>query len=149
MVKNEMDAEDLLQSSFTDVFTKLNSFNYQASIGAWIKRIVINNCISALKKRERPRETDLENTDPGILAVEPNDDSENPGYPTPEQVNNAIKALPTGCRTIFTLYCMEGYTHPEISEILEVSVGTSKSQYNRARKLLQEALQYEKVWKPI
>ena len=52
MVKDEMDAEDLLQSSFVDVFTKLASFKYDASIGAWIKRIVINNCINFFKEKE-------------------------------------------------------------------------------------------------
>jgi len=51
MVKNEQDAEDLLQNSFTDIFSKLHTFKYQSSVGAWIKRIVINNCINFLKKR--------------------------------------------------------------------------------------------------
>ena len=51
MLKNEMDAEDLLQNSFVDVFTKLHTFKYQSTVGAWIKRIVVNNCINYLKKR--------------------------------------------------------------------------------------------------
>ena len=52
MVKNDLDAEDLLQNSFVDVFTKLHTFRFQSSVGAWIKRIVVNNCINFLKKRK-------------------------------------------------------------------------------------------------
>ena len=62
---------------------------------------------------------------------------------TPTQVHQAIKELPEGCRVIFTLYLLEGYDHQEISDILKVSVSTSKSQYHRAKKLLREKLQTE------
>lgn len=136
MVKNETDAEDLLQISFVDIFTKLDSFRFQSSIGAWIKRIVINNCINFLKKRRIPLEE---------LDVERHDHSP-PSTSAPvmgisvEAVRSAIMELPDGYRIVFSLYMLEGYDHKEIGEILGVTEATSKSQYSRAKRKLQEIL---------
>lgn len=138
MVKNEMDAEDLLQNSFTDVFTKLDSFGYQSSIGAWIKRIVINNCINFLKKR-RLQFSELDERTSASTLVENNPVSDQ-GFKV-KQVNEALLQLPDGYRVVFTLYLMEGYDHKEIAEILDISEATSKSQYSRAKAKLRQLLQ--------
>ncbi|MEZ5058041.1 MAG: RNA polymerase sigma factor [Saprospiraceae bacterium] len=139
MVRNEADAEDLLQYSFIDVFTKLESFRQESSVGAWIKRIVINNCINWLKKRRLQfsqldeRFHDLE--DYGQSA--PNEDNI---QMTVEAINKAVYKLPDGYRVVFSLYALEGYDHEEIGEILGISTSTSKSQYSRAKRKLVDLL---------
>jgi len=135
MLKNREDAEDVLQNSFVDVFTKLHMFRGESTIGAWIKRIVINNCINFIKKR-RILLTDLDQS--RIEDVE--DDSNKPLEIDTQKINEALYALPEGYRVVFSLYALEGYDHAEISEILETSVSTSKSQYSRAKKRLREIL---------
>lgn len=136
MVHNDMDAEDLLQRSFMDVFQNLNSFKYQSSVGAWIKRIVVNNCINHLKKNRLHLE-ELK-THHGDQAEEEPEMIDHP-YSV-DQVKTAISQLPDGYRVVFSLYQMEGYDHKEIAEILDISEATSKSQYSRARKKLKEVL---------
>ncbi len=138
MLKNDLDAEDVLQISFVMIFSKLDTFRFQSSIGAWIKRIVVNNCINFLKKRRleieelkekhtnSAREEYYEEVEPSSFSV--------------EAINHALMKLPDGYRVVFTLYMMEGYDHKEIASILEVSEATSKSQYSRAKKKLKELL---------
>ncbi len=137
MVRNETDAEDLLQRSFIDVFTKLDTFRYQSSIGAWIKRITINNCINFLK-RNRVFFKELEAKHATTYQEEPG--SLNPKPEQLELINRAIAKLPDGYRVVFSLYLLEGYDHKEIAEILEISEATSKSQYSRAKKKLRELI---------
>jgi RNA polymerase sigma factor (sigma-70 family) len=130
-------AEDVLQNAFVDVYTKLDSFRFESTIGAWIKRIVINNCINALKKRclEFAELTD----NMGHLPVETPSVSES--VLNVEKIQKAIMNLPEGYRVVFSLYAMEGYDHEEIGEILGVSEATSKSQYSRAKAKLRDILQ--------
>jgi RNA polymerase sigma factor (sigma-70 family) len=133
-------AEDALQEAFVSVFMKIDSFQGRASLGAWIKRIVVNKCLSLLNRKrlftesldERIHEQADESAAPDIGIIEAD--------LSPGRIHQAIKALPEGCRVIFTLYQLEGYDHQEISDILGVSVSTSKSQFHRAKKLLREKL---------
>lgn len=136
MVKDNLEAEDILQSSFIDIFAKLHTFKYQSSIGAWIKRIVINNCINHLKKRRIFVES-LE--DHAYKVLEPADPiDQNDDYPwTVNMVKEAMGQLPDGYRVVFNLYAFEGYDHREIAQILDISEATSKSQYSRAKKKLK------------
>lgn len=135
MVKNDADAEDILQNSFIDVFTKLESFRFESSVGAWIKRIVVNNCINFLKKRRLY----FEEIDERIGDFEDAPPEEEPQLNV-KAIKDALFQLPEGYRVVFSLYQMEGYDHSEIAEILNVSEQTSKSQYSRARKKLRELL---------
>jgi len=138
MLKNDMDAEDVLQNSFVTVFRKLESFRYDSTIGAWIKRIMINNCINFLKKR-RLRIVELtENVNHKSILPDCHEDSCR-GLKTSD-VNNALMRLPDGYRVVFSLYLLEGYDHKEIASILEISEATSKSQYSRAKKKMKEIL---------
>lgn len=139
MVKNDMDAEDLLQNSFVDIFTKLDSFRFQSSVGAWIKRIVVNNCINFLKKR-RLEIQELNDQ----ITEHPESVKEDyaPKYSI-DSINHALFQLPDGYRVVFTLYLMEGYDHKEIAEILGISEATSKSQYSRAKKKLREIIKVQ------
>ena len=135
MVRHPHDAEDVLQSVFIEVFTKLDSFRYESTIGAWIKKITINKCINFLKSR---RVTFAELTAGADRAVEIQETYE-PEHNV-EKINRAISALPDGYRVVFSLYALEGYDHEEIGQILGVSEATSKSQYSRAKSKLREML---------
>jgi RNA polymerase sigma factor (sigma-70 family) len=138
MVNNREEAEDLLQDSFCDAFTKLNTFRFESSFGIWLKKIVVNKCINWLRKKKIlfvfPEKIDEEaqNTESQInydeLTLNVN------------KIHNAIGQLPEGYRIIFSLYALEGYDHAEISEIMGISESTSKSQYLRAKKRIKEIL---------
>lgn len=140
VVKNSDEANDMLQNSFIDVFKNLHTFQYQATFGAWMKRIVINNCINLLRKKKLQ-----------IIELQEgyHDRSEEPEDLPPsinvEAINNALNQLPEGYRVIFSLYAMEGYDHSEIAEILSVSESTSKSQYHRAKQKLKLLLKSENL----
>jgi RNA polymerase sigma factor (sigma-70 family) len=137
MVGSVENAEDALQNAFVDVFTKLESFRFESTIGAWIKRIVINNCINLLKKR---RMDFAELTENAQLPSE-KDPSVSEGILNVSAMQKAIQGLSDGYRTIFNLYALEGYDHEEIAGILGISEATSKSQYSRAKAKLREVLQ--------
>jgi RNA polymerase sigma factor (sigma-70 family) len=138
MVRDELDAEDVLQNAFADVFTKIASFRFESSVGAWIKRVVINACINFLKRRRLPLET-FEEWHNSLIENEEETDFENKGLEV-DKVKKAIQDLPDGYRVVFSLYALEGYDHQEIAEVLGVSEATSKSQYSRARRRLKELL---------
>lgn len=139
MIKDPMEAEDLLQRSFIDVFSKLHTFRFESAVGAWIKRIVVNNCINHLKKR-RLQLTELEEHHTGIPFQSVQQEEDN-GFPlSVETVKQAIQELPDGYRIVLTLYLIDGFDHEEISQVLDISVSTSKSQYSRARRKLREIL---------
>lgn len=136
MLRSEADAEDALQMAFVEVFMKLDSFRSESTIGAWIKRIVINTCINHLKKRR------LATVDWDERIPEPQeawDDSAEQSYEV-ARIRKAMEDLPDGYRTVFSLYLIEGYDHAEIGQILNISEATSKSQYSRARQKIREML---------
>lgn len=137
MVQNTHDAEDLLQSVFIEVFTKIDAFRYESSIGAWIKRITVNKCINFLRSR-RPGFEELPPAGPETAGATPDSEVEPPF--TVERINRAIADLPEGYRVVFSLYAVEGYDHEEISQILGIAEATSKSQYSRAKAKLREML---------
>jgi len=137
MLNSIEEAEDLLQESFTDAFMKLNTFRYDSTFGAWLKRIVINKCINSLQKRK-----------PDLIhpehPVEPEYREEIMDYEQIEmdvkKIHEAMGKLPDGYRMIFSLYALEGYDHSEISQILNISESTSKSQYLRAKQKIKDLI---------
>jgi len=139
-----MDAEDLLQNSFVDIFTKLDSFRFQSSVGAWIKRIVVNNCINFLKKKRLYFEEIDDRM--GDIIEEPSIVDTTLSV---EAIKRAVFQLPDGYRVVFSLYLMEGYDHKEIADILNISVATSKSQFSRAKKKVRELLLSEETSKGV
>ena len=138
--KSDQEAEDVLQESFIKVFDRLKSFEGRSSLGSWIKRIVINTALNSQRGKLYMYP---------MVPVEELDHSASEftlSNIALEDLIRMIQALPEGCRTIFNLYAIEGYNHNEISEMMEISPGTSKSQYARARQLLQEKIGvYEKT----
>lgn len=141
MLNSAENAEDALQNSFVDVFSKLDSFRFESSIGAWIKRIVINNCINQIKKRR----LDFAELNDNLHFVADENHTSTTAYSDEvlnvELIQKAIMQLPEGYRVVFSLYAMEGYDHEEIGEILGVTEATSKSQYSRAKAKLRQILQ--------
>jgi RNA polymerase sigma-70 factor, ECF subfamily len=134
---NDMEqAEDLLQDSFVSAFKNLRSYKGSASFGSWLKRIVINNCLNYLRSKRLAFEELTE--DAKHPAEEQVDFSEQ--ELVVEQIKEGISKLPTGYRLVISLYLLEGYDHKEIAEVLDITVSTSKSQYNRAKRKLKENL---------
>jgi RNA polymerase sigma-70 factor (ECF subfamily) len=136
MLSNKHDAEDVLQDAFISAFRNLKTFKGNATFGAWLKRIIINKCISQLRKN-KPVWVEIENDD--FETSNPCDSSDYSAL-NPEYIHQAIKELPEGSRVIFNLFAVEGFKHKEIGEMLEISESTSKTQYLRARSILMHKL---------
>ena len=132
------EAEDLLQESFVDVFSHLHSYRYESTLGAWIKRIVVNRCINRLKSR-KIQLTELTANHEPLPEKEDGYDFDDDDLRV-TKIKKAISLLPDGYRTVLTLYLFEGYDHAEIGEILNISEETSKSQYSRAKVKLKELI---------
>lgn len=135
-----MDAEDILQESFTTAFKRLGELKNPDVFGSWLKRIVINKCISLQRKRR----IDFEEIDEYKLGEEMEPEDELAGI-NPALVHQAIRELPNKGRSVLVLRALEGYSHKEIAETLNISVSTSKTQYSRALTLLNKNLK-DKVY---
>lgn len=129
-----MDAEDVMQQSFVDAFNNIEGFTFKSTPGAWLKRIMINNCINHLKKKK----LHLVNIE-GAYQLNEEPDMEKVEYNI-DIVREAIMKLPEGYRVVLSMYLLEGYDHIEIGSVLGISESTSKSQYSRARKKLKEII---------
>jgi len=131
------EAEDMLQESFSYAFSRLGSFRFESTFGAWLKRIVVNTCINHLKKRKVELVYPESQTDP--VPEEESVDYEEIRFRV-QEVMKAVEQLPEGYRVVFSLYLLEGYDHGEIAGILGISESTSKSQYLRAKLKIKEIL---------
>jgi RNA polymerase sigma factor (sigma-70 family) len=139
-VKNPMEAEDILVTAFVKVFDKIQQFKSEGSFEGWIRRIVVNEALTFLRRnRSMYLETDLEQADrePDYNALGDHLEA--------EDLLKMIQELPTGYRIVFNLYAIDGYSHKEIAEQLGISENTSKSQLSRARTFLQKLL-IEQNW---
>ncbi len=127
------EAEDVLQDAFVSAFQNLKSYREDASFGAWLKRIVINKALNQVQriKKDLMLAQDIKEE---VSEFEP--EKSEPTY-TVAQVQSAMNELPSGFRTVLSLYLFEGYDHKEISEILGITESTSKSQYKRAKDKLK------------
>ena len=133
IVNNTADAEDVLQEAFLDAFRSLHEFSYRSTFGAWLKKIVINKSINLLRKRKMVL-IEMENEAHDVIENEPlNEDDVQ--YKV-EEVKKMITKLPDGYRTVLSLYLLEGYDHEEISQILNISHNTVRTQYVRAKQKL-------------
>lgn len=133
ILNNREDAEDILQEAFVDCFRNLNTFRFESTFGAWLKKILVNKCINHLKKKKIDL-TLCEN-----IPVDIYEEDEEVAYDT-TKIFKGIELLPDGYRVILTLYLLEGYDHSEISQILGITESTSKSQYSRAKDKLRNII---------
>ncbi|OFX76130.1 MAG: hypothetical protein A2X12_04510 [Bacteroidetes bacterium GWE2_29_8] len=136
-VKHREEAGDILQESFIKAFEKLNEFKFNGSFEGWLKRLVINTAINYYHTTNRHFMEDI--ADINI------DNYENMNETITSDISHkellkTIQELPEGYRFVFNLYVLEGYSHKEIGEILDITENTSKSQLSRARKILQDKI---------
>ncbi|WP_108869428.1 RNA polymerase sigma factor [Aquimarina aquimarini] len=130
-------AEDTLQDAFITIFDKINQYKNQGSFEGWIKRITIN---TALQKYRKQRVFDIINEEQ-IEEVEVEVDEEQISL---DYLLKIIQQLPDRYRLVFNLYVLDGYSHKEVANMLDISIGTSKSNLARARNILKEKLQTNK-----
>ncbi len=129
------EAKDILQDGFVKIFQNLSKYKGTGAFEGWLRRIIVNTAIEHYRKKNNTYEiqdTHEESvTDRDISALD---------KMAAADILNMVKALPNGYRTVFNLFAIEGYSHKEIAEMLNISEGTSKSQYARAKGLLQEKI---------
>lgn len=130
------DAEDMLQEGFIKVFTQMHTFQNKGAFEGWIRRIIVHTCINFLKKNKKfSYSIDLEQAD--YLEVR---EETMPSVMQARQIIECIRLLPLGYRTVLNLYAMEGYSHKEIADMLDIEESTSRSQYTRAKSMLEAIL---------
>lgn len=137
---NRHDAEDWLQEGFIRVFRDLPQYKGMGSLEGWIRRVIVNTALQNIKQHKRrlleegnfynERHQDDDDTDSVF-------DTEN----TPQALIHLMQQMPVGFRTVLNLYVLESYSHQQIAEELGISVGTSKSQLNRAKAYLRSLLE--------
>ncbi|NQZ75578.1 MAG: sigma-70 family RNA polymerase sigma factor [Ekhidna sp.] len=140
MMGDEEEAKDLLQESFIDAFQKLPSLREVNTFSSWIKRIVVNNCINAIRKKK----LDTSQLEEGSDFIEEEEDDFEYTHFQAGQIMQVINLLPEGCRTVLNLYLFEGYDHKEIGDILGVTESASKAQYCKAKARIRKLLVEER-----
>jgi len=134
-IRDREEAEHIMIGGIVKVFEKLEQFKSEGSFEGWVRRIIVNDCLMYIRKnRNMSLETEIDSAinHPDLSVME---DTLNQ-----EDLLKLIGELPVGYRTVFNLYAIEGYSHAEIAEQLDISENTSKSQLSRARKWLQTKL---------
>lgn len=137
--KSVAEAEDMLQEGFVRVFQGLEGFRYQSKLETWMTRVMVNTALNHHRKKMYlypmidVTEVELPDEEVSLSGIQVS------------QLIEMIQSLPSGSQVVFNLFAIEGYSHKEIAEMLGISEGTSKSQYARARKLLQEKIYREQL----
>jgi RNA polymerase sigma-70 factor (ECF subfamily) len=129
-IKDIQLAEDVMITAFMKVFTNLNKFEHKGSFEGWIRRIMVNECISYLRVQKKVKFVEDE------IYVEESFNAIDSKFSI-DQIQFLIDALPDGYKMVFNLYAIEGYKHNEIAKMLGINEGTSKSQLSHARKMLR------------
>jgi RNA polymerase sigma-70 factor (ECF subfamily) len=134
--KNQMEADDILQEGFIKVFINLKTYRGEGSLEGWVRRTIVNTAINLYKKNAKYlRDIEIEKAE-----VVQNVDESALEKISVQELLKLITDLPTGYRMVFNLNVIEGYTHKEISQLLNISENTSKSQLSRARQTLQKKI---------
>jgi len=131
-------ARDILQDGFVKIFTKIDSYTGAGAFGGWVRRVIVTTALEYLRQNDALKHSTniddhsnyIENNDVSVLDKISADD-----------LMELIARLPDGYRTVFNLYAIEGYSHSEIAEMLNINDVTSRSQFMRARKILQKNIQ--------
>jgi RNA polymerase sigma factor (sigma-70 family) len=135
--KSSAEAEDILQEAFVKVFQGIKDFRQESKLETWITRIMVNTALNAQRKKlylfpmVDVEDTNLTEEEVSVTGMNVQD------------LLEMIQSLPQGCQVVFNMFAIEGYSHKEIADMLGISEGTSKSQYARARALLQNKLMKE------
>lgn len=135
------DAEDMLQEGFIKVFSQIHTFQNKGAFEGWVRRIIVHTCINFLKKNKKFSENvDLDHA--GFLEVK---EETIPSIMQARQIIECIRLLPLGYKTVLNLYALEGYSHKEIGEMLDIEESTSRSQYTRAKAMLETILVKKRI----
>lgn len=135
-VNDRETARDILQDGFVKVFAGMDSYTASGSFEGWMRRIFVNCALEYLRKSDVLREaTNLDNT---AELIHP--DSSVISDMSAEELMKLVRELPVGFRTVFNMFAIEGYSHKEIGEMLNITESTSRSQYTRAKQLLQRKI---------
>jgi len=148
MVQDAATAEDLAQEAFIQLFRKIGSFRGDSAFTTWLHRLTVNQCLMHFRKRSVKLERTTEEGETPVQVVR---GTENPNaMPIMDRIalDNALRQLPPGYRTVFVLHDVEGHEHEEIARMLGVAVGTSKSQLHKARMKLRQILKARKDVNP-
>lgn len=137
-MKDVAAAEDALQEAFIKAFRKLDQFKGDVTFGAWLKRIVVNTCLDAIKANKMEKVDINEQT----LKIVDDDQWEVPDETTVQEVIRAIEALPDPNGIVTKLFLLEGYDHQEISEVLGITESASRTYLHRGKKQIREQLKY-------
>ena len=132
--KNKQEAQDNFQDGFIVIFDKIGQFNFEGSFEGWLKRVMINTVL--LKYRKKNVLNIVTEDIPDEVIVEVDDDEISLDF-----LLNLINELPDRYRMVFNLYALDGYAHKEISEMLQIAEGTSKSNLARARAILKQKIE--------
>lgn len=132
---NTEDAQDILQDGFIKIFQKISQFNYLGSFEGWMKRIIINTALEKYRSRKY-----LNEFEDNITLHDKTIDEHTTNNLTTEELMKLVMKLPPQYKLVFNLYAIEGYNHKEISKMLKISEGTSKSNLSRARAILQKQI---------
>jgi len=136
-MNSDHDAQDVLQDAFIRIYRKLSSFRFAGSFEGWCRRIVVHTAIEHLRKSKSAQFGDIEDVQEGV-------DPKSLSNLQLADLMKAIAALPDGYRTVFNMYVIEGFSHKEIAEQLEISESTSKTQLFKARNQLQKVIKAQK-----
>lgn len=140
--KDTDEAQDVLQMGFIKVFEKLEMYNHKGSLEGWIRKIIVNTALDNIRKNKKlMNNVEIEKVDYQLQNYNENAID----ALSAQDLLKVIQCMPTGFRTVFNLYVIEGYSHKEIADELNISVNTSKSQFSRARAYLQKILIKDEV----
>ncbi len=141
ILKDDFEAEDIMQEAFLTAFTKLNTFKGEVTFGAWLKRIVINKSLTQLKKNNRYNEVKME----VITNDETEDETIDYGELNPKNVLTTLQNLKENYRLVLTLNLIEGYDYEEIAQILNYTNENVRTTISRAKKKLKQVLLAENI----
>lgn len=133
---NREDARDILQEGFVKIFEKIEQFDFKRSFSAWMKRVMINTAIDRYRKTAKMPMHDDEQVLMNEAVAE-----DALSILSEQEILACIQRLPTGYRTVFSMYVIEGFNHKEISEKLGIAEGTSKSQLAKAKAILKKKIE--------
>lgn len=139
--KNREDAEDMLQEGFIKVFSQIHQYRSEGALEGWIRRIMVHTCINALKKNKKFSDC-VDIAYAGNVGIR---EESIPSIMQAKEVVECIRSLPLGYRTVLNLYAIEGFSHKEIGNMLDIEESTSRSQYTRAKSMLEEILIKKKI----
>ena len=135
-VKDMEDARDLLQEGFVKLYTNISKYSGEGSFDGWVRKIFVNNALERLRQNDILKNADdINDIDYADIA-----DESATEQMSSDEIMTFVRSLPDGFRTVFNLFAIEGYSHKEIGDKLNISESTSRSQYMRARKILQKMI---------